>query len=89
MLNSNFDEGSSFDCAWSDSEFQAGDEVCLVSLYADTGLNGQEAVVVEAADESGKCLVQLHESGEQVRVFEKNLTYIKKFNRVPSTFSHK
>lgn len=70
------EKGSSFDYAWTDSEFQAGDEVYLVSLYNDMDLNGQDAVVVEDADKSGKCLIRLHKSGEQVRVFEKNLAHI-------------
>jgi len=70
------EKGSSFDYAWTDSEFQKDDMVYLVSLYADMELNGQEAVVVEAADEAGKCLIRLHLSGENVRVFEKNLAHI-------------
>jgi len=70
------EKGSSFDYAWTDSEFQKDDVVYLVSLYADMELNGQEAVVVESADESGKCLIRLNLSGENVRVFEKNLAHI-------------
>lgn len=70
------EKGSSFDYAWTDSEFQKDDMVYLVSLYADMELNGQEAVVVESADESGKCLIRLNLSGENVRVFEKNLAHI-------------
>jgi len=70
------EKGSSFDYAWTDSEFQPGDEVYLVSLYADMDLNGQEGVVIGSADETGKCLIRLHESGEQVCVFEKNLSHI-------------
>jgi len=70
------ENGSSFDYAWTDSEFQPGDEVYLVSLYADMDLNGQEGVVIGAADETGKCLIRLHASGEQVCVFEKNLSHI-------------
>ena len=86
LLNSTFEKGSSFDYAWTDSEFQPGDEVYLVSLYADMDLNGQEGVVIGAADETGKCLIRLHASGEQVCVFEKNLSHIE--NKVPLIFLH-
>jgi len=55
-------------------EFNIGDEVFLIKLYADTDLNEQDGVVVELANDKGKYLVQLHSSGEKVRVMAKNMS---------------
>jgi len=57
-----------------EKSFKIGDEIFLIHLFADTDLNEQDGVIVDMPNEVGKYLVQLHSSGEKVRVMAKNLS---------------
>ena len=58
--------------------YKIDDEVCLVHLYSDPDLNEQVGVVTDMPNDKGKYLVELHKTGEQVLVMEKNLSKITK-----------